>query len=98
MNGVPKWKRVAVAVLIGMATTVTVAVLQPHFKAGSIPDGICELLMLPGKLAATPFPDRGTASAEFLWRSRVAGALVLSVLAWLVLPTSANFRRGGVHH
>jgi len=49
---------------------VGVSVWQPHFVAGSVPDLACELVLLPGKLFASMFRDRGTASPEFLWRSR----------------------------
>ena len=74
-----------VAVLIGSALTVTLALLQPRFKAGSIPDMFCEVVLLPGKLVATPFRDRGNASPEFLWRSRSATAAILSGIAWCIL-------------
>ncbi len=79
------WKRLVIAVLIGSALTGTLAVLQHRFKAGSIPDLLCEVLLLPGELIATPFHDRGTASPEFLWRSRSATAVILSGIAWWIL-------------
>ena len=64
---------------------MALAVLEPRFKAGSVPDLLCELLLLPGKLIATPFHDRGDASPEFLWRSRSATAAILSGIAWWIL-------------
>jgi hypothetical protein len=82
MNLRAQWRRLAVAFLIGVALTAAASVLQPHFKAGSIPDLACELLLLPGKLFASLFQDRGNASPEFLWRSRTATAILLSGLIW----------------
>jgi len=61
--------------------------LQPRFVAGSVPDMVCELILMPGKLLAIPFRDRGNASPEFLWRSRVFGSIILSAITFLVLPT-----------
>lgn len=85
MNLKAQWSRVALAVLIGAALTVALSVLQPQFKAGSIPDLACELLLLPGKLFASFFRDRGNASPEFLWRSRIATGVVLAGVAWCCL-------------
>jgi hypothetical protein len=85
MNRAANWKRLVIAVFIGSALTVALAVLQHRFKAGSIPDLLCEVLLLPGELIATPFHDRGDASPEFVWRSRSATAAILSGLAWLIL-------------
>lgn len=82
MNLRTQWSRIALAFLIGVALTAAATVLQPHFKAGSIPDLACELLLLPGKLVASLFQDRGNASPEFLWRSRTATAILLSGLIW----------------
>jgi len=76
MNLKAQWSRIALAVLIGAATYRSVSVLQPHFKAGSIPDVACELLLLPGRLVASLFQDRG-ASPEFLWHSVIATAILL---------------------
>ncbi len=39
---------------------------------------------MPGKLLAVPFSDRGNASPEFLWRSRVFGSIILSAIVFLV--------------
>jgi len=44
------------------------------------------LILISGKLLAVPFHDRGNASPEFLWRSRVFGLITLSVITFLVLP------------
>jgi len=85
MNPASNWKRIVIAILIGCAFTAALAVLQPRFKAGSIPDLVCEVLLLPGKLFAALFNDRGTASPEFLWRSRIASAAVLTAIAWCCL-------------
>ena len=82
-------KRILIALLIGCAITAALGLLQHRFKAGSIPDLICEVLM-PGELFATPFHDRGTASREFLWRSRIATAAILTSVAWWLLRS----RRG----
>ena len=54
----------------------SLSVLQPHFKAGSIPDLACELLLLPGRLVTSLFQDRG-ASPEFQWHSLIATAILL---------------------
>jgi hypothetical protein len=67
---------------------------QPLFKAGSSPDLACELLLLPGKLFASFFQDRGDASPEFLWRSRIATGVVLAGVAWCCL--SLRHRRTSV--
>jgi hypothetical protein len=82
MNLKSHWRRIAVAVLIGVALTAALSVLQPHFKAGSIPDLVCEVLLLPGKLFASFLQDRGDASPEFLWRSRIATSVLLAGVAW----------------
>jgi hypothetical protein len=73
---------VAIALLVGGAAAAIPSILQPNFKAGSFPDGICELVLLPGKLIAGLFHDRGAASAEFLWRSRMVTAVLFSGLAY----------------
>jgi len=61
------------------------SILQPRFRAGSFPDFVCEFVLLPGKLVATPFHDRGDASPEFLWRSRLATAVLFGGLAYWTL-------------
>ena len=78
--------RLLIAFGIGVALVTVATLLQPRFVAGSIPDGICELILMPGKLLAIPFHDRGNASPEFLWRSRVLGSIILSVITFLVVP------------
>jgi len=65
--------------------TAAPAILQSRFKAGSIPDLVCELVLLPGNLAATPFPFHGNASPEFLSFSRSATVILLSCLAYWAL-------------
>jgi len=80
-----KYPRIALAILVGCAIAAIPSILQPHFKAGSFPDLACELVLLPGMLIATPFHDRGTASPEFLWRSRLATAVLFGGLAYLAL-------------
>ena len=73
-----------VACLIGIALVTAATLLQPRFMAGSGPDLVCELILMPGKLLAVPFSDRGNASPEFLWRSRVFGSIILSAIVFLV--------------
>jgi hypothetical protein len=85
MNRASNWTKVVIAVLIGSALTVALSVLQHRFKAGSVPDLVCEVLSLPGGLVAALFHDRGNGSPEFLWRSRTATAAILSGIAWLIL-------------
>jgi hypothetical protein len=80
------WKRIAAALLVGCAVTATAHILQPHFKAGSVPDILSGLLLLPGKLVAAVFPDRGTASPEFIWRSLLANVVLFSGMTYLTLP------------
>ena len=77
-----KFPRIALAILVGCAIAAIPSILQPHFKAGSFPDLACELVLLPGKLIATLVHDRGTASPEFLWRSRLATAVLFGGLAF----------------
>ena len=80
MNLKAQWRRILLAALLGVAVTATASILQNQFKAGSIPDLACELVLLPASLFATLFRDRGDASPEFLWRSRIATAVVLGEL------------------
>jgi hypothetical protein len=80
-----KYPHIALAILVGCAIAAIPSILQPHFKAGSLPDLACELVLLPGKLIATPFHSRGTASPEFLWRSRLATAVLFGGLAYWAL-------------
>jgi hypothetical protein len=90
---------VAASLLIGCAVAAIPSILQPTFTAGSFPDGICELVLLPGKLIATLFHDRGTASTEFLWRSRVATAVVAGGLAYAGLryrKSRTKLKRNGI--
>ena len=68
-----------------ISAVVGVSVWQPHFVAGSVPDLACELVLMPGKLFASMFRDRGTASPEFLWRSRTATAVLLAGACYLIL-------------
>jgi hypothetical protein len=42
------------ALFVGVAATVLPATLQPQFKAGSVPDGLCELMLLPGSSSLVP--------------------------------------------
>lgn len=90
-----KLLRLVIAFGIGTALVTAATLLQPRFVAGSIPYLVCELILIPGKLLAVPFRDRGTASPEFLWRSRVFGSIVLSTIAFLVL-SSRKVTRGVV--
>jgi hypothetical protein len=78
-------RRIGAALAAGCALVALATLCQPHFVAGSLADFLCELILLPGKLLAVPFHDRGSASPEFLWRSRVFGAVLIGVLVYLVL-------------
>jgi len=80
-----EWGRAALAIFIGVAFAATPSIFQPYFKAGSLADLICEAILLPGKLVATPFHDRGTASLEFLWRSWLATVAIYGGLSYWVL-------------
>jgi hypothetical protein len=73
------------SVVISAVVVVGVSVWQPHFVAGSVPDLACELVLMPGKLFASMFRDRGTASPEFLWRTRMATAVLLAGVCYLIL-------------
>jgi hypothetical protein len=73
------------AVAVGLLAAAVPATLQHRFKAGSVPDDVCELALLPGKLAASPFPDRGTASPEFLGRAYTATFLIFGGIAYFAL-------------
>jgi hypothetical protein len=78
--------RLVIAFVIGIAFVTAATLVQPRFVAGSVPDLVCELILMPGKLLTVPFRDRGNASPEFLWRSRVFGSIILSAITFLVLP------------
>jgi hypothetical protein len=73
------------AAIAGCAILSVAALSQSHFKADSIPDLFCGLILLRGKLLATVFPDRGTASPQFLWRSQVFTAILFSAFAYVIL-------------
>lgn len=77
--------RLVIAFAIGIALITAATILQPRFVAGSVADSVCELILMPGKLLAVPFHDRGNASPEFLWRSRVFGSVTLSAIVFLAL-------------
>src|ERR1051325_6256367 len=81
------------AILVGCAVAAIPTLLQPHFKAGSFPDFVCEMLLLPGKLVATPFHDRGDVSPEFLWCSRAATATSLAVCHTAFFTTENALRK-----
>ena len=55
---------ITLATIAGCAIVTAAALSQPHFKADSIPDPFCGLILLPGQLLATVFHDRGTASPD----------------------------------
>ena len=79
------YQHIAVTVLIGCAVAALPSIFQPHFKAGSFPDLVCELVLLPGKLIAGLFHNRGTASPEFLWLSRAATVVLFGGLVFAAL-------------
>jgi len=85
---------VALALLIGCAAAILPSILQPGIKAGTFLDLICELVLFPGKLIATMFHDRGTASTEFLWRSRMATVVIFSGLAYVGLRCGKTQSKG----
>ena len=74
----------AVAIFVGCAVAVVPTVLQPHFKAESVPDLICYLILAPGQMMASLFHDRGTgtASPEFLWLSWMATVILFGAAAY----------------
>src|SRR6266852_6977967 len=82
--------RLAVAIVVASGLVGLATLCQPEFVAGSVPDLLCQLVLLPGKLLATPFHDRGTASPEFLWRSRLFGTLLLTGFAFILLRPRRN--------
>lgn len=82
---VKTFQRIAAALFVGCAIAAIPSILQSHFKAGSFLDLVCELVLMPGKLVATPFHDRGSASPEFLWRSRVATTVIFGGLTFMAL-------------
>jgi hypothetical protein len=79
------YSRIVAALLVGCAIALIPTLVQPHFRAGSLIDSVCEMFLLPGKLIATLFHDTGTASPEFLWHSRVATAILFGGLAYGIL-------------
>jgi hypothetical protein len=76
--------RTAFAVAIGILIVVLAASTQSHFKADSLPDFVCDLVLLPGGLFAAIFRDRGNASPEFLWREWAFCALLYSLFIYWV--------------
>lgn len=79
------------AIAISAVVVWVVSAWQPHFVAGSRADLACELILIPGKLFASMFHDRGTASPEFLCRSRIAtGVLIAAVLYFLFRRKAAS--------
>jgi hypothetical protein len=80
-----RWFRFGAALGFAVICTATVVLFQSRFKAGSLPDLFCELVLLPGKLIAVLFRDRGDASPEFLWPTYTATVVVWTAAAWLVL-------------
>ena len=75
----------------------TVAVVQPHFVAGSVADSACEVILIPGKLFASMFSDRGTASPEFLWRSRISTVVMLATVLYFVMRKTALHAASRAH-
>lgn len=84
--GVNKGTRSSVlALLVGLSTTALLATVQPQVIAGSAPDLLCELVLLPGKVIAGVFPNRGTASPEFLAFTYLATFLLSGGATYFVL-------------
>jgi hypothetical protein len=84
-------------VLISVVVVWTVAVVQPHFVAGSVADLACEVILIPGKLFASMFSDRGTASPEFLWRSRISTVVMLATVLYFVMRKTALHAASRAH-
>ncbi len=84
-------------VLISVILVWTVAVVQPHFVAGSVADLACEVILIPGKLFASMFSDRGTASPEFLWRSRISTVVMLATVLYFVMRKTALHAASRAH-
>ena len=80
--------RIAFAVAIGILIVVLAASTQPHFKAGSLPDFVCDLVLLPGGLFAAICRDRGNASPEFLWREWVPWKLSSIACSFIGCPVA----------
>jgi hypothetical protein len=77
--------RLILAAIVGCLTVAVLTLWQPNLRVGSTADLFCDLMLLPGKLFATLFPDRGTASQKFLWRSRVANAFLYAVVTFFLV-------------
>ncbi len=77
------------AIAISIVVVWVISAWQPHFVAGSVGDFACELILIPGKLIASMFRDRGTASPEFIWRSRTATGVLLVALFYFFLRRNA---------
>jgi hypothetical protein len=92
-----KAARIFLALSVGCAIAAATSILQPHFKAGSAADLVCDFIFLPGGLFATLFHDRGNASPEFLWRSRLMTVALFSGLTYWILsrkrPTEQSDRK-----
>src|ERR1039457_5439651 len=76
---------VLVAILFGCSVAAVTTFLQPYFTASSLPDIICDLILAPGQIIASLFHDLGTASPEFLWRSRIATVVLFGAAAYGIL-------------
>jgi len=74
-----------VAVAVGLLAAAVPATIQHRFKAGSVPDGLCELVLLPGKIVASPFPNRGDASPEFLVCEYVATFVIFGGVTYFAV-------------
>ena len=78
------------ATAVSAVVVWVVSAWQPHFVAGSGADLACEVILIPGKLFASMFHDRGTASPEFLWRSRTATGVLLAAVLYFLLRRRAT--------
>ena len=83
---------VALAIFIGCAAVAIPTIIQPQLEAGSIPDIVCNVILAPGWLVASLFHDRGTASPEFLLRSRLTTFILFGGVAYGIL----SFKKSNV--
>jgi hypothetical protein len=77
--------QVLTATAVGLVVAAVAGVLQHHFKAGSFLDELCEVILLPGEIVASPFPDHGTASVEFRAKALTFTFLIYGSVAYLIM-------------
>jgi len=70
----------AASMVVGVAIVAIISSLQPHFNRNSVPYLICNVILAPGNLVAAHFPDVKAANPEFIWRSRMATAILFAAV------------------